>query len=64
MVFGTEPSLQALCVTLPASREDEIAHRAEAAAARGVAPLSAASRVRCQSVELGSRLAVGVSRHI
>lgn len=62
--LATEPTLQALRMTLHACREDEVAHREEAAEARGSAPMSRALRVWCHAVTLGSRLAVGVSRHI
>ena len=58
------PSLGALQQTLIECQGDEVEHRTEAAAARGTRPNGFLLRAWCHVVDLGSRAAVGVCRHI
>lgn len=60
----TQPSLAALRQTLMTCQLDEIAHRDEAAAARGPAEPGFILRTWCRLVDVGSRSAVAVCRHI
>jgi len=59
-----QPALQPLRQTLLACQGDEVAHRDEAAAARGPQRLGAGLRLWCGLIGLGSRSAVLVSRYI
>ena len=58
------PALQPLRQTLLACQGDEVAHRDEAAAARGLQPLGAGLRAWCALVGVGSRGAGFVCRFI
>lgn len=58
------PALQSLRQTLLACQGDEVAHRDEAAAARGPQSLGVGLRVWCGLVDVGSRGAVFISRYI
>lgn len=60
----TQPSLAALRQTLMTCQLDEIAHRDEAAAAHGPAEPGFILRTWCRLVDVGSRSAVAVCRHI
>ena len=60
----TQPTLQLLRQTLLACQGDEVAHRDEAAAARGPQSLGVGLRVWCGLVDAGSRGAVFISRYI
>lgn len=59
-----QPALRGLQQTLLACQGDEVAHRDEAAAARGPAAPGWVLRLWCRLVGAGSRAAVGVCRHI
>lgn len=59
-----DPRLRSLQQTLRQCQEDEIEHRDEAAAARGEAEPGWALRAWCWLVDVGSRGAVAVCRHI
>ena len=61
--LGSHPELALLRKTLTDCRGDELAHRLEAAAARGAAP-GALLRVWARLVGAGSRGAVAICRHI
>ena len=58
------PSLGTLQQTLMECQGDEVEHRNEAAAARGAMPNGFLLRAWCRVVDLGSRAAVGICRHI
>lgn len=58
------PTLQPLRQTLLACQGDEVAHRDEAAAARGPQRLGVGLRVWCGLVDVGSRGAVLISRYV
>ena len=58
------PSLQPLQHTLIECQGDEVAHRDEAAAAKGPTPPGFVLLLWCRIVGVGSRAAVGVCRHI
>ena len=60
----TQPSLAALRQTLMTCQLDEIAHRDEAAAARGPSEPGFILRTWCRLVDAGSRGAVALCRHI
>ncbi|MEX1165534.1 MAG: demethoxyubiquinone hydroxylase family protein [Hydrogenophaga sp.] len=62
--LATVPELAALRQTLLACQGDEVAHRDEAAAARGPGTPGALMRVWCGLVDTGSRAAVVVCRHV
>ena len=62
--LNEHPSLHALQQTLLSCQGDEVAHREEAAAARGMQVPSAVLRVWCWVVDKGSRVAVSVCRHV
>ena len=58
------PELKALHQTLLSCQGDEVAHREEAATARGTQPPGLLLRAWCVVVDAGSRGAVGVCRYI
>ncbi len=58
------PELRSLRLTLIECQGDEVAHRNEAAAARGPDKASVLLRAWCWLVSVGSKQAVGVCRHI
>ena len=58
------PTLNSLRQTLLQCQGDEVAHREEAAAARGAAPLGLGLRAWCGLVDVGSRGAVLISRYV
>ncbi len=62
--LDSQPALSALRQTLLDCQADEIAHRDEAAAARGPDKPGVALRVWCALVGAGSRSAVALCRHV
>lgn len=62
--LASDPSLLSLRQTLLACQGDEVAHRDEAASARGPAAPGGPLRAWCSLVDAGSRAAVAVCRHI
>ncbi len=62
--LASQPELNELRQTLLNCQADEVAHRDEAAAARGPAKPGAALRAWCALVGAGSRSAVGLCRYI
>lgn len=60
----TQSDLRPLQHTLLECQGDEVAHRDEAAAARGPQKPGPLLRAWCQVVDTGSRAAVGICRHI
>jgi 3-demethoxyubiquinol 3-hydroxylase len=62
--LGSQPELRELRETLMACQSDEVAHRDEAAAARGTETPGLGMRVWCSMVGSGSRAAVSICRHI
>ncbi len=62
--LGTQPELAALHHTLLQCQADEVAHRDEAAAARGTGRPGIALRAWCALVGAGSRAAVAVCRYV
>ncbi|MCU0927035.1 MAG: demethoxyubiquinone hydroxylase family protein [Hydrogenophaga sp.] len=62
--LASQPALRTLQQTLLDCQSDEVAHRDEAAAARGPAAPGAVLRLWCHLVGAGSRAAVGVCRHV
>lgn len=62
--LSTQPALAKLRLTLLECQGDEIAHRDEAAAARGSNNPGVILRIWCRLVDAGSRGAVALCRHI
>lgn len=62
--LDAHPELRSLRQTLLDCQGDEVAHRIEAAAARGPGKPGALLRVWCWLVDVGSKGAVSVCRHI
>lgn len=62
--FSSQPEWHALRETLLTCQRDEVAHRDEAAAARGPQAPRGLLSVWCRLVDVGSRAAVGICRHI
>lgn len=62
--LATQPALAPLRQTLRECQGDEVAHRDEAAAARGPGETGVALRAWCWLVGAGSRAAVGLCRHV
>lgn len=62
--LSSQPEWQALRETLLTCQRDEVAHRDEAAAARGPQAPHGLLTVWCRLVDVGSRAAVGICRHI
>jgi len=62
--LDAHPALRPLQLTLVECQGDEVAHRNEAAAARGATPPGLLLRAWCRVVNAGSRAAVAVCRHI
>lgn len=62
--LDAHPELSALREILLACQADEVAHRDEASAARGVQPAGAVQRAWAWMVHAGSQAAVAVCRHV
>jgi len=62
--LASQPDLQALRQTLMECQADEVAHRDEAAAARGPGKSGRLLRAWCALVGAGSHVAVSVIRHV
>jgi ubiquinone biosynthesis monooxygenase Coq7 len=62
--LASQPDLQALRRTLMECQADEVAHRDEAAAARGFERPGRLLRAWCALVGAGSHAAVSVIRHV
>jgi ubiquinone biosynthesis monooxygenase Coq7 len=62
--LAMHPELRSLRQTLLDCQGDEVAHRIEAAAARGPGKSGALLRIWCRLVDVGSKGAVAVCRHI
>lgn len=62
--LSSQPEWQSLRETLLTCQRDEVAHRDEAAAARGPQAPRGLLSVWCRLVDVGSRAAVGICRHI
>ena len=62
--LASQPDLNALRQTLLSCQADEVAHRDEAAAARGTDQLGLLLRIWCAMVGAGSKAAVALIRHI